>query len=75
MLVKHNNHRKPTKVPQMSYSGRLTCRGLLVKMQHKQHFFMQKLADIGKKTLPLQQNSIKNLPIMSYISVAQYASI
>ena len=23
--------------------------GLLVKMQHKQHFFIQKLADVGKK--------------------------
>jgi hypothetical protein len=40
-------------------SGRLICRGFLVKMQHKQHFFIQKLADVGKKTLPLQQNSIK----------------
>ena len=30
-------------------SGSLTCWGFLVKMQHKQHFFIQKLADVGKK--------------------------
>lgn len=49
MLVKHNNHRKPIDVLDMSYGARESCGGLLVKMQHKQHFFMQKLADVGKK--------------------------
>ena len=57
----------------MSYSGRLTCRGFLVKMQHKQHFFTQKLAESAKNTTFAAKFN-ENLPIMSYISVSQYAS-
>ena len=40
MMVKHNSHRKPTDVLGMSYGARENCGGILVKMQHKQHFFI-----------------------------------
>lgn len=33
-------HRKPIEVLEMSYGARESCGGLLVKMQHKQHFFI-----------------------------------
>ena len=63
------SHRKPTDLLQWSPN----LQGILIKMQHKQHFFIQNLPMSAKNTTFAAKFN-KNLPIMSYISVAQYAS-
>ena len=63
---------KATKSPQISYNGRLTCRGFKCSINNT---FLHKNLPISAKNTTFAAKFNKNLPIMSYISVAQYASI